>query len=49
MSEPELTGDVIREAMLGAEHDFCPPADPRCDGFPWGLESALKSRTPAGW
>jgi hypothetical protein len=35
--------------MLRAEKAVCAPADQRCHGFPWGVESALKSRTPSCW
>jgi hypothetical protein len=34
MSEPELTDAAIREAIMRAEKSVCPPADPRCYGFP---------------
>jgi hypothetical protein len=47
--ERELTDAMIREVMLCAEHAVCPPADQRCHGFPYDVEMALASRTPAGW
>jgi hypothetical protein len=26
-----------------------PPGDPRCDGFPFSVEEALRTLTPDGW
>jgi hypothetical protein len=49
MNEPELTDDVIQEAMLRAATAICPPADERCYGFPWGVEQVRASKTSAGW
>jgi hypothetical protein len=48
LREPDRTDELIREAMLRAENTDCPPVDQRCYGFPWGVEEALRSRTPAG-
>jgi hypothetical protein len=49
MSEPDLSDEMIREAMPRAEKAVCPPVDQRCSGFPYDARTALASRISAGW
>jgi hypothetical protein len=41
----ELTGAIIRGAMLRAEHAVCPSADQRCSDLLDDAETVLGSRT----
>jgi hypothetical protein len=46
---PILTDAVIDDVLRRAEREVCAPGDPRCYGFPYGVEDALRSMTPDGW
>jgi hypothetical protein len=45
---PELTQELIADAMSRAEKAACAPADPRCYAFPDPLEEARQTCTPKG-
>jgi hypothetical protein len=40
---PILTDAAIDDALLRAEREVCAPGDPRCSGFPYAVEDALRS------
>ena len=46
---PILSDEAIDDALQRAERDVCAPGDPRCDGFAFAVEDALRTLTPAGW
>jgi hypothetical protein len=46
---PILSDALIDAALRRAERKVCAPGDPRCYGFPYTVEDALRSMTPDGW
>jgi hypothetical protein len=46
---PILTDGVIDDALRRAEREVCAPGDPRCYGFSFSVEDALRSLTSDGW
>src|SRR5688572_26352028 len=49
MADPELTDELIAEAMARAETVECRPGDDRCYPFPDPVADARASCTPKGW
>jgi hypothetical protein len=46
---PILSDDVIDAALRRAEREVCAPGDPRCYGFAYSVEDALRSMQADGW
>jgi hypothetical protein len=46
---PILSDALIDAALRRAERDVGAAGDPRCSGFPYSVEDALRSLTPDGW
>jgi hypothetical protein len=46
---PILTDAVIDDALRRAERGACEPGDPRCYGFAYTVEEALRSLDRDGW
>ncbi len=45
---PQLTEDIIAEAMDRAWRAVCSPANERCYGLPYGVKEAQETCTPEG-
>jgi len=48
VTTPELTQEMIAEALARAEKVACSPGDDRCYPFRWILQGARESCTPQG-
>jgi hypothetical protein len=46
---PILSDAVIDAALRSAEREVCAPGDPRCYGFAYSVDEALRSLDPNGW